>query len=93
MTTELPTHYKLEQNFPNPFNPETSIRYNISKTSLVTLKVYDILGRQVQTLVNGMQTPGQYTVNFNAKKFASGVYLYRLQAGNFIETKKLMLLK
>jgi hypothetical protein len=89
----LPTQNQLEQNFPNPFNPATNIRYNISKTSQVTLKVFDILGRQVQTLVNTMQAPGQYTVTFTAQNLASGIYFYRLEAGTFTETKKLILLK
>jgi endo-1,4-beta-xylanase len=91
--SSLPSHYSLEQNFPNPFNPATSIRYNISKTSQVTLKVFDILGRQVQTLVNSMQVPGQYAVIFNAQDLATGIYFYQLHAGTFTETKKLMLLK
>jgi GH35 family endo-1,4-beta-xylanase len=92
-TRGVPSAYQLSQNFPNPFNPATSIRYNISKTSQVTLKVFDILGRQVQTLENTLQTPGQYTVTFNAQNFASGIYFYQLQAGTFTATKKLMLLK
>jgi endo-1,4-beta-xylanase len=91
--TQLPSKYALEQNYPNPFNPTTNIRYSITKTSPVTLKIYDILGRQVQTLVNTVQTPGQYTVTFSAQNLASGVYFYRLDAGSFSETKKLMLLK
>ena len=89
----LPAHYSLEQNFPNPFNPTTNIRYSIVKASKVTLKVYDILGREVQTLVNSVQAPGQYTVPFNAQNLASGVYIYQINAGNFTATKKLMLLK
>ena len=89
----LPSKYELEQNFPNPFNPSTNIRYSIVKTSKVSLKIYDILGRLVQTLVNTVQSPGQYTVTFNAKDFASGVYFYQINAGSFIATKKLMLLK
>ncbi|MGD1045167.1 MAG: endo-1,4-beta-xylanase [Bacteroidota bacterium] len=91
--SRIPSHYELEQNFPNPFNPATSIRYDISKTSQVTLKVFDILGRQVQTLVNTMQAPGQYTVTFTGQNLASGIYFYRFEAGTFTETKKLMLLK
>ncbi len=89
----LPSAYELEQNFPNPFNPSTSIRYSIPSTSKVMLRVYDILGRQVQTLVNSMQIPGQYTVTLNAQHLATGVYFYQLQAGNFTETKKLLLVK
>lgn len=89
----LPNEYALEQNFPNPFNPTTNIRYSIVNTSKVTLKVFDILGREVKTLVNTVQSPGQYTVTFNAKDLASGIYFYRINAGSFISTKKLMLLK
>jgi hypothetical protein len=69
------------------------MRYEISKTSKVTLKVFDVLGRLVQTLVSAVQSPGQYTVSFNAQNLASGVYFYQLNAGSFIATKKLMLLK
>jgi endo-1,4-beta-xylanase len=89
----LPSKYELDQNFPNPFNPSTNIRYSIVKTSKVTLKIYDILGRLVQTLINTVQAPGQYTVSFNAQNLASGVYFYQINAGNFIATKKLMLVK
>ncbi|MGD0591238.1 MAG: endo-1,4-beta-xylanase [Bacteroidota bacterium] len=89
----LPLTYQLEQNFPNPFNPMTTIRYSVAKSSNVSLKVFDILGREVQTLVNAMQAPGLYTVTLNAQGLGSGVYFYRLNAGTFTETKKLMLLK
>jgi hypothetical protein len=89
----LPSKYQLEQNFPNPFNPATTIRYSIFKTSNVSLKVFDMLGREVQTLVNTMQAPGQYSVTLNAQSLGSGVYFYRLNAGTFTETKKLMMLK
>ena len=89
----IPSNYRLEQNFPNPFNPTTNIRYTIAKTSRVSLKVFDILGREVRALVNTVQAPGQYTVTLNAQALGSGVYFYRLNAGTFNETKKLMLLK
>ena len=92
-TLQLPSSYDLKQNFPNPFNPTTNIQYSLPKASRVTLKVYDILGRLVQTLVNGEQNPGNYSVTFNAQNLSSGVYFYQLQAGGFTETKKLMLLK
>ena len=88
-----PSNYELEQNYPNPFNPTTNIRYSIVKTSKVTLKIFDILGREVQTLVNTVQAPGKYTVTFNAQNLASGVYFYQINAENFTATKKLMLLK
>jgi len=91
--SDLPSDFRLEQNFPNPFNPATNIRYSISKTSKVTLRVFDVLGREVQSLVNTVQAPGQYTVTFSGRDLASGVYFYQLTAGAFIETKKLMVLK
>ena len=89
----LPSAYQLSQNFPNPFNPSTTIRYSITHTTNVTLKVFDVLGREVQTLVNAQQAPGQYSVTLNAQGLGSGVYFYRLNAGAFTQTKKLMLLK
>ena len=89
----LPTRFVLEQNFPNPFNPTTVIRYQLPKVSLVTLRLYDILGREVATLVNEELKAGNYERIFNSNGLASGVYLYRLTAGSFAETKKFVLLK
>ena len=91
--SNIPTEYSLDQNYPNPFNPSTNIRYSIIKTAKVTLKVYDILGREVKSLINTVQAPGKYTITFNAQDLASGVYFYRLNTENFIATKKLLLLK
>lgn len=88
-----PNAYRLEQNFPNPFNPATSIRYTIGKADHVTLKVYNMLGQEVATVVNQVQDAGSHTVNFNASNLASGMYLYKIQAGAFSEVKKMMLLK
>ncbi|MBK6913221.1 MAG: T9SS type A sorting domain-containing protein [Ignavibacteriales bacterium] len=98
-----PTEYKLEQNYPNPFNPTTKIRFTIPASPKsspkegtfenVTLKVYDILGNEVTTLTNEQKEPGYYEVDFNASNFASGVYLYRLQSGDYISMKKMLLLK
>jgi hypothetical protein len=85
--------FELAQNYPNPFNPTTSIRYQIPTAETVNLKVYDILGKEVATLVNGRQEAGNYTVPFNAVRLASGVYFYRLQAGGFVETRKMLLVK
>ncbi len=85
--------YELSQNYPNPFNPVTTINYSISSNGNVQLKVYDILGREVATLVNETKVPGNYKVNFNASNLASGVYFYRLQTGSFVQTKKMVLMK
>ncbi len=88
-----PNVYNLAQNYPNPFNPTTTIQYSIPQGSNVTLKVYDILGNEVAALVNEEKERGVYTVNFDASHLASGMYLYRLQAGSFVETKKMILIK
>jgi hypothetical protein len=85
--------YKLAQNYPNPFNPNTNIQYTLMRTGHVTLTVFDILGRKVATLVNQNQNAGDHTVNFNASRFASGVYFYQIEAGDFRNVKKMMLLK
>ena len=93
--TEIPTHFSLEQNYPNPFNPETTIRYTIPKSSQVTLKVYDVLGREIATLVDEVKQPGIYNSTFSTLRssLTSGVYFYRLQAGGFVQTKKMLLIK
>ncbi len=88
-----PSSFALSQNYPNPFNPSTTIRYNIPNSGMVTLKIYDILGREVKTLVNQYENGGTYDVNFDASNFSSGVYFYQLRAGGFISTKKMILLK
>ena len=79
--------------FPNPFHPTTTIKFKVPEESKVVLKVYDILGREVATLVNEEKHAGNYKISFNASGFASGVYFFRLQAGNFMNTKKMILLK
>ena len=89
----IPHGFGLAQNYPNSFNPTTTIRYDIPKRSLVTLVVYDVLGRRVETLVDGEKQPGHYEVIFNASRLPSGVYFYRLQAGSFSETRKLAFVK
>lgn len=89
----IPTTFNLSQNYPNPFNPTTEIQYSIPKSGIVTLKVYNILGQEVMTLVNQQQTTGSYKVDFNASNLASGIYMYRLQSGNYTLTKKMVLLK
>jgi DNA/RNA endonuclease YhcR with UshA esterase domain len=89
----LPTKFALAQNYPNPFNPTTTIRYDLSERSNVKLKIYDVIGREIATLVNASQGQGAYQVPFNASALASGVYFYRLEAGSFVETKKMLLVK
>ena len=86
-------NFRLEQNYPNPFNPSTIINYSIPRATFVTLNVYNVLGEKVETLVSENKPAGNYSVNFNASKLSSGVYFYRINAGNFIQTKKLMVLK
>ena len=90
---EIPAEFSLSQNYPNPFNPTTSIRYAIPKPGFVTLKVYDVLGREVTTLVNAEKSAGSYEINFDASELTSGIYFYSVSAGSFTETKKMVLLK
>ena len=85
--------YQLEQNYPNPFNPYTTIKYSIPTQSFVQLKVYDVLGNEVETLVDEEKSIGSYTVSFNASNIPSGVYFYSLNAGDFTQTKKMILMK
>ncbi len=94
----LPTEYYLSQNYPNPFNPSTQIRFALPQSSAVELKIYDVLGREVSTLLNGEYNAGTYTVEWNGRnnygaQVASGMYIYRIKAGNFVQTKKMMMLK
>jgi hypothetical protein len=96
--TTLPKSFNLEQNYPNPFNPATNIRYSISTASFVTLKVYDILGREIAALVNNFQSAGTYTVPFSISRFSNnhtttGVYFYTLETENFKSTKKMLVIK
>jgi hypothetical protein len=88
-----PNTYKLSQNYPNPFNPVTKIDYALPKSGFVTLKVYDMLGREVVNLVSENKTIGNYSVDFNASNLTSGVYFYRLEVNGFVDTKKMMLIK
>lgn len=89
----LPTEYRLEQNYPNPFNNSTIIRYSILKEGIVTLKIYNAIGEEVTTIVNELKQPGNYEATFSTKFLTSGVYFYRIQAGEFVDTKKMILLK
>jgi hypothetical protein len=90
---EMPVEYALHQNYPNPFNPSTTIRYALPQKSFVTLKVYDALGQEVATLVNEEQEPGNKEVVFTATHLASGIYFYRLRAGSFSASSKMLLTK
>ena len=89
----IPESFALWQNYPNPFNPSTTISFDVPKTSNVTIMIYDVIGRQVATLIDDEYQPGQYKVVFEAGQLATGLYIYRIQAGDFHETKKLLLLK
>ncbi len=81
------------QNYPNPFNPNTIIKYSIPKLSLVTIKVFDLLGKHLQILLNKQQPSGNYEVEFNGSNLSSGIYFYRLETSDFVMTKKMILLK
>jgi Secretion system C-terminal sorting domain len=89
----LPKDYNLSQNYPNPFNPTTIINFSVLKSGMVTIKVYDVLGREVTILVNENKSAGNYRVQFNASKLVSGIYFYRMESGSFSQTKKLLLIK
>lgn len=93
LASPRPETFALEQNYPNPFNPTTVITYQLPVASTVSLKVYDMLGREVATLFSGRQAPGRYQATFNASGLASGMYFYRLQAGDFVQTRKMLLIK
>ena len=86
-------NYFLSANYPNPFNPTTNIKYRIPYREFVALKIYDVLGNEIETLVNEEKPAGSYSVNFNASSLASGIYFYRIKAGSFVQTKKMLLLK
>lgn len=88
-----PNSFALHQNYPNPFNPATRIPYSVQVSGFTSLKVYDVLGREVATLVNEVKQPGEHSVTWDAQGMATGVYFYKLQAGNFVQTKKLLLLR
>jgi hypothetical protein len=89
----VPKDFVLSQNYPNPFNPTTVINYQLPFTSRVVVKVYDMLGREVATLVNEVKSAGYYSVDFNASALSSGIYFYRITAGAFTQSKQMMLIK
>jgi M6 family metalloprotease-like protein len=90
---EVPAEFSLSQNYPNPFNPETIINYQIPNNGFVSLKIYDMLGREVSTLINQYQNAGSYKIAFNGSKLSSGIYFYTINAGTFVQTKKMILIK
>ena len=90
---ELPLEYFLSQNFPNPFNPSTKIKFVIPKSSFVNLKVYDVHGNKIATLISEQKTAGEYEIEFDGSELTSGVYFYQLKTGSYIETKKMVLLR
>ncbi len=89
----IPEQFKLSQNYPDPFNPKTTINYQLPQTGFVTLKVYDMLGREVAKLVSKQQAQGSYSINFDASDLASGVYVYQMRINNYVDSKKMLLLK
>jgi len=91
--SSVPNSYFLDQNYPNPFNPSTKISYSLPEASFVTLKVYDMLGREIVTLVNEAKPSGKYEVEFNASELPSGTYVYKLTAGNYQTMRKMLLIK
>lgn len=91
--SSLPKEFALQQNYPNPFNPTTSINYDLPVSSIVTLQIYDVSGREIATLVNEQQNAGIYNVQFHGSNIASGVYFYRIKAGEFTQVKKMFLIK
>jgi len=93
ISNEIPTSFNLDQNYPNPFNPTTKITYSITKESLVKLEIFDVIGRLITTLVDNKQTAGKYSVNFDASKYSSGVYFYKLSTPDYTMSKKMMLIK
>jgi hypothetical protein len=89
----IPEQYKLHQNYPNPFNPVTKIGFDIPKTGFVNIVVYNLLGKEVGTIVNQQLNAGSYSVDFNGEKLSSGTYFYRLQSGDFTDTKRMLMIK
>ena len=93
VSSKLPAEYKLYNNYPNPFNPSANIKYQLTDNKFTTLKIFDILGREVKTLVSEFQKAGIYEVQFSMDGFESGIYFYRLQSGDFVDTKKMLMVK
>ena len=93
LSDNQPTNFNLNQNYPNPFNPTTKIKYSVPQSSNVVIKVFDLLGNEIETLVDGHKPIGTYEITWYADNLPSGIYFYRLQANNFIQIKKMILLK
>jgi hypothetical protein len=93
MSSQVPKVYNLEQNYPNPFNPVTKINFDLPKFGFITLKIYDILGQEIATLVNGTKNAGRYNVDFDGSSISSGMYFYKIESNGFVATKKMMLIK
>jgi len=93
ISTEIPNQCSLSQNYPNPFNPITKVRFSIPLSSVTKLIIYDALGREVETLVDEQLNAGTYEASWNADRFSSGLYFYKLTAGDFVDTKRMILLK
>ena len=91
--SSVPTKYELSANYPNPFNPSTTIEYAVPNDGMVTLKVYDVLGREVANLVNEYMPTGRYKITWDASKMASGIYVYRMTANKFTTSRKMLLMK
>jgi len=90
---EVPVSYSMEQNYPNPFNPSTNISYRVPENSVVEITLYDMLGRKLSTLLKDRKAAGSYQITVDMSSYASGVYLYRMKAGSFIQTRRLTLIK
>jgi hypothetical protein len=93
VSNEIPKSFLLMQNYPNPFNPATSIKFLIPISGFITIKIYDILGKEITSLLSENLQPGTYEVNWNASDYPSGIYFYKLTSGSYIGTKKMVLLK
>jgi flagellar hook assembly protein FlgD len=92
-SNQIPKTFALEQNYPNPFNPGTNIKFQLPKSEFVTVTIFDMLGKKVATLVNEQKEAGYYDIKFDGTNYASGMYFYKIEAGNFTDTKKMILIK
>ena len=92
-TGKIPTEYSISQNYPNPFNPTTKIKFGLPKAGFTRITVYDLLGRDIMTLINNELKAGYHEINIDAHNLPSGIYLYKIQSGDFTKTKKMILMK